>query len=407
MGVTATDLAHIPMSADLGATLARGSDSPRRRVRRKCRLSICSGRSATIPTRSQFSMRAISLERLRADVTARAFQAACKVRPYPRRSRHIGGRQAYSGSRRRRGTGQPQARYQRRHRARRHRRRRAQQAAEIFQAHGLNFDAHPCLAVGPGAGARAFLPGSGRRRRSRPRPRARAVAIYAIAAGNHERYAALGAAAACCRARDRGKGEKAPHAHRPRPAPPTQPPAATLDTTGRKASSRCSGRRKSRGVACWCSANRDGRQRAIGTAPAPAPALPSSARVRRPCPRPPLIRLAVSVASGSATAGSGSHPAPEHKPAWQPRALGSDPDIRTSSARGKARPVRRRSLRPRRCQAMHPQGAPSQARAPVLRFRRGPHKPAAEPQQQPSLAGWVRRRSSGRSEVQTNGAASQ
>ena len=239
MGVTAADLGQIPMSTDLGATLARGVRVRRSaRVRPRCTLEHLLGGALRRSRRDRSARREPRQHRTahgRCD--SRAYHGGVQSQAPSRGGLAISedvrrileaAAAAARGSRRRDINGAivlaaivGDAR---------------STAAEILQAHGLTFDgAIRALqsALAPARDVPAQVPGC--RRRAGPRPRACAVAIDAIAAGHHEGHAAIGAAAACCRAGDRGKGGKgASRTGRDQPRQPRRP--LRPGTAGRKAS---------------------------------------------------------------------------------------------------------------------------------------------------------------------------
>ena len=369
MGVTATDLAQIPMSADLGSTLARGSEFAEATGAGEVTLEHLLGALCDDPDAiAVLDASHINIERLRADVTARAYQGGVQSQAPSRGGLAISedvrrileaAAAAARGSRRREINGAivlaaivGDAR---------------STAAEILQAHGLNFDgAIRALqsALAPVRDVPAQVPvADDVLARARERVQSRSTPSLRDMMKDMPR---LGAIAACCRAGDRGKGRKG--ASRTRRDNPANPVArCDPDTTGRKASGRYSRRRKPRGVACWCSAKRDGRQRSAGPSPRSGAAqfhpqrgsgaMPAAVDPALPFPSHPAAQWP----SG------GSHPAPEHKPAWQPGALGSGRDIpdfiRERKGTASPPPIPPGAPRP----GMHPQGAPqgARARAPV------------------------------------------
>ncbi len=142
MGVTATDLAQIPMSADLGSTLARGSEFAEATGAGEVTLEHLLGALCDDPDAiAVLDASHINIERLRADVTARAYQGGVQSQAPSRGGLTISedvrrileaAAAAARGSRRREINGAivlaaivGDAR---------------STAAEILQAHGLNFD---------------------------------------------------------------------------------------------------------------------------------------------------------------------------------------------------------------------------------------------------------------------------
>ena len=283
MGVTATDLAQIPMSADLGSTLARGSEFAEATGAGEVTLEHLLGALCDDPDAiAVLDASHINIERLRADVTARAYQGGVQSQAPSRGGLAISedvrrileaAAAAARGSRRREINGAivlaaivGDAR---------------STAAEILQAHGLNFDgAIRALqsALAPVRDVPAQVPvADDVLARARERVQSRSTPSLRDMMKDMPRSAPPQPVAV---PETVEKEEKAP----PAPAattPPTQCARCDPGTAGRKASSRYSGRRSSRGVACWCSANRDGRQRANDPSPrSGAGAVPSSARSR-------------------------------------------------------------------------------------------------------------------------------
>ena len=172
MGVTATDLAQIPMSADLGSTLARGSEFAEATGAGEVTLEHLLGALCDDPDAiAVLDASHINIERLRADVTARAYQGGVQSQAPSRGGLAISedvrrileaAAAAARGSRRREINGAivlaaivGDAR---------------STAAEILQAHGLNFDgAIRALQSALGSGTRHACAGSRCRRCSRPR----------------------------------------------------------------------------------------------------------------------------------------------------------------------------------------------------------------------------------------------
>src|SRR6185312_6095894 len=304
VGVTATDLAQIPMSADLGSTLARGSEFAEATGAGEVTLEHLLGALCDDPDAiAVLDASHINIERLRADVTARAYQGGVQSQAPSRGGLAISedvrrileaAAAAARGSRRREINGAivlaaivGDAR---------------STAAEILQAHGLNFD------------------GAIRALQSALAPVRDMPAQVPVAAPIHP---------------DAKQAAVAP-AEENREASPVGVPQTATGGKG---------------------------------PPAPAPAAPPFHPQRGSGAMPAAVDPALPFPSHPAAQwpSGGSHPAPEHKPAWQPGALGSGRDIpdfiRERKGTASPPPIPPGTPRP----GMHPQGAPqgARARAPV------------------------------------------
>ena len=220
MGVTATDLAQIPMSADLGSTLARGSEFAEATGAGEVTLEHLLGALCDDPDAiAVLDASHINIERLRADVTARAYQGGVQSQAPSRGGLAISedvrrileaAAAAARGSRRREINGAivlaaivGDAR---------------STAAEILQAHGLNFDgAIRALqsALAPARDVPAQVPvADDVLARARERVQSRSTPSLRDMMKDMPR---LGATAACCRAARLWKKRKRRLRHRPRP----------------------------------------------------------------------------------------------------------------------------------------------------------------------------------------------
>ena len=142
-----------------------------------------------------------------------------------------------------------------------------------------------------------------------------------------------------------------------------------------------------------------------GSSPVPAPAPAAFHAQREPGSMPAAAEPALPFPSHPASPGPGGgfHPPPQQRPAWQPGPPSSGRDI-PDFIRERKGDGHSAADSPRRVRFQACPPALILARVPVLRFRRRLQVPAVLAIGLYRRA--LRRRSSGRSEVQTNGAAS-
>lgn len=366
VGVTATDLAQIPMSADLGSTLARGSEFAEATGAGDVTLEHLLGALCDDPDAiAVLDASHINIERLRADVTARAYQGGVQNQAPSRGGLAISedvrrileaAAAAARGSRRREINGAivlaaivGDAR---------------STAAEILQAHGLNFDgAIRALqsALAPARDVPAQVPvADDVLARARERVQSRATPSLRDMMKDMPRSVPSQTVAV---PETVEREEKAPPAQAettpPSPAPPGAEPAAVIPAEEAREA-----------APVGVPQNATGSKGPMIPAPAPAPAPaqfhpPHGSGAMPAAAAEPALPFPSHPAPQRPPAGT--HPAPEHKPAWQPGQLGSGRDIpdfiRERKGTASPPPIPPAAPMP----GMHPQGTPqgARARAPV------------------------------------------
>ena len=368
MGVTATDLAQIPMSADLGSTLARGSEFAEATGAGEVTLEHLLGALCDDPDAiAVLDASHINIERLRADVTARAYQGGVQSQAPSRGGLAISedvrrileaAAAAARGSRRREINGAivlaaivGDAR---------------STAAEILQAHGLNFDgAIRALqsALAPVRDMPAQVPvADDVLARARERVQSRSTPSLRDMMKDMPRSEPSQPVAVPETAEREEKAPPAPAAT----APPTQAPVATPIQPDAKQAAVAPAEENREASPVGVPQTATGGKGPPAPAPAPAPFHPQRGSGAMPAAATDPALPFPSHPAAQWPSG-GSHPAPEHKPAWQPGALGSGRDIpdfiRERKGTASPPPIPPGTPRP----GMHPQGAPqgARARAPV------------------------------------------
>ena len=336
MGVTATDLAQIPMSADLGSTLTRGSEFAEATGAGEVTLehllhALCDDPDAiAVLDASQ-----INIEGLRADVTARAYQGGVQSQ-----SPSSGGLAVSHDVRRILEAAAAAARGSRRRDingaivlaaivgdAR-------SMAAEILQAHGLNFDnAIRALqaALAPARDVPAQVPvADDVLARARERVQSRSAPSLRDMMKDMPRVAPPQPVAVPETAE---KVEKAPPAPA-ETAPPAEAPVASVPpSAGPAAEAPAEEARQPSPVFIPQTTISDRGARAPVSAPAlspvPAPAPAAFHAQREPGSMPAAAEPALPFPSHPASPGPGGgfYPPPQQRPAWQPGPPSSGRDI--------------------------------------------------------------------------------
>jgi neural Wiskott-Aldrich syndrome protein len=384
VGVTATDLAQIPMSADLGSTLARGSEFAEATGAGEVTLEHLLGALCDDPDAiAVLDASQINIERLRADVTARAYQGGVQSQAPSRGGLAISedvrrileaAAAAARGSRRREINGAivlaaivGDAR---------------STAAEILQAHGLNFDgAIRALqsALAPVRDMPAQVPvADDVLARARERVQSRSTPSLRDMMKDMPRSVPPQPVVA---PETVEKEHKAPAASAVT-TPPSPAPAATPAQPDAQQAAVAPAEEARGASLVGVPQTTTGGKGPMTPAPAPAPAP------FHPPRGPGAVAAAVDPAlpfpshPAAQRPGGGTHPVPEHKPAWQPGQLGSGRDIpdfiRERKGTASPPPIPPPAPMP----SMHPQGAPqgARARAPV------PPPGHTNPQSNPSIS---------------------